>query len=69
MSVFMARYEGLCPHCGDDIAVGDVIAWSSDHAIPMHEDCADTVLDGMRAPVRQPPVCTQCWLAHAGECP
>jgi hypothetical protein len=62
--VFPARYSGRCAtDCGSRIEPGDDVCFVDDELV--HADCAD---QPKRQAVTERPVCTQCWMVHAGEC-
>lgn len=79
---WIARYEGSCERCGMPIKVGDDIRYHNDFSCAVHDGCrapsvttrTDTVADSRpvrairAAAVREPELCPECQLAHAGAC-
>lgn len=73
--VFTARRRGLCPRCGRWIDRGDDIRYHADFAEPVHSGCRPPDLTVKKlvktrdvTGSRQPPLCPDCHLHHAGPC-
>lgn len=59
-----AKFAGACPGCGTRINEGDKIVYDDDADGWVHATkCADGLLDEPSNPL-----CTSCWIHHAGEC-
>ena len=71
---FLARWGGVCDRCGHRYEEGDCIKYHNDYSNVVHDNCTDKdavrVSDGVKVTgARKPPLCTDCWLEHNGECP
>ena len=67
---FIARYVGFCPRCGRLIRVGQVIRRHADHDSVAHDRCraVQKPVTQTVSGVRQPKLCPDCYLEHAGPC-
>jgi hypothetical protein len=71
---FGAEYRGLCGRCGRGIDRGDWVRFHADFTGVVHSGCHPPkvlVTKIVKAAVtgsRQPSICAECNLAHAGEC-
>lgn len=73
-AVFIARNEGICGRCGHPIKVGQDIRFHDDFPGVVHTGCRPPkvttrwVRGRAVQALRQPVICSECHLEHAGEC-
>lgn len=69
---FRTERRGMCPRCGNAIALGDYVRFLVDYEIPVHSRCRKSTARAGTKPKNQPrpepPLCPRCWTYHAGEC-
>lgn len=76
MSIFKAKYPGNCADCRFSFEVGEEIHYVEDRLC--HANCGANLTEDHAPQVisegftvrgrRQPKVCSQCHIEHAGEC-
>jgi hypothetical protein len=62
VSVFEARFGGLCCSCDERIHIGDLATYALDDVV-VHADCSESA-----RPERTAEVCAECWLTKPCEC-
>lgn len=66
--VFEAKYPGQCANCPEPVRIGDMVRVTTTDEALIHDECEDDTHVPVNA--KQPPLCSHCWLEHAGdECP